>query len=270
MHAEALTPLVKSLPPLRVFLMLAGLLLVETSVWAGAMLWGIAAATVVGSVVIARELDRRRPPLAAVIGPGASDDEMAPQKKLVGAGDSPAPTPLPRTAEVSGPSGPATGRSVACGVDGSAESKTAVAVAARLATSLGAKLVLAHVIDARAADRVPVLSGGVVGPSGPGLHTEEHGRTAAALVAQSAVAAVDGVECRVAVGFTADRLADLAEEEQAELLVVGSRGRGGLKSAFLGSVSRARRFAPALRRRSAGTRLEARKRPDGQRLRSRL
>jgi nucleotide-binding universal stress UspA family protein len=38
-------------------------------------------------------------------------------------------------------------------------------------------------------------------------------------------------------GFAADRLADLADEEEAEVIVVGCRGRGALKAAFLGSVS---------------------------------
>jgi nucleotide-binding universal stress UspA family protein len=44
-------------------------------------------------------------------------------------------------------------------------------------------------------------------------------------------------ERRVAIGHPAERLADLADEEDADLLVVGSRGRGALKAAFLGSVS---------------------------------
>ena len=35
----------------------------------------------------------------------------------------------------------------------------------------------------------------------------------------------------------AERLADLADEEDAELIVVGSRGRGAFTAAFLGSVS---------------------------------
>lgn len=35
----------------------------------------------------------------------------------------------------------------------------------------------------------------------------------------------------------AERLADLADAEDAELIVVGSRGRGAFKAAFLGSVS---------------------------------
>jgi nucleotide-binding universal stress UspA family protein len=39
------------------------------------------------------------------------------------------------------------------------------------------------------------------------------------------------------VGFPGDRLADLADEEAAELIIVGSRGRGAVKAAILGSVS---------------------------------
>jgi nucleotide-binding universal stress UspA family protein len=110
--------------------------------------------------------------------------------------------------------------SVVCGVDGSAESKAAVALATRLAERLGSRLVLAHVIDARHRNHIPVgIAAGAVGARRISVPTDEHVRAA------------------VAVGFAADRLADLAEEERAELLVVGSRGRGGLKAAFLGSVS---------------------------------
>jgi nucleotide-binding universal stress UspA family protein len=44
-------------------------------------------------------------------------------------------------------------------------------------------------------------------------------------------------ERNIVVGFPAERLADLADEQDAELIVVGSRGRGAFKAAFLGSVS---------------------------------
>jgi nucleotide-binding universal stress UspA family protein len=44
-------------------------------------------------------------------------------------------------------------------------------------------------------------------------------------------------ERRVAVGLPAERLAELADAEKAELIVVGLRGRGAFKAAFLGSIS---------------------------------
>ena len=46
-----------------------------------------------------------------------------------------------------------------------------------------------------------------------------------------------GAKRRVLLGFPGDRLADLADDEAAELIIVGSRGRGAVKSALLGSVS---------------------------------
>ncbi|MGH3837893.1 MAG: universal stress protein, partial [Pseudonocardiaceae bacterium] len=53
----------------------------------------------------------------------------------------------------------------------------------------------------------------------------------------AADAGLTDAEHRVALGLPSERLADLADEEDAELIVVGSRGRGAFKAAFLGSVS---------------------------------
>ena len=57
------------------------------------------------------------------------------------------------------------------------------------------------------------------------------------LIDLGATMGLEHAERRVVVGYAAERLADLADEEEAELIVVGSRGRGAFKAAFLGSVS---------------------------------
>lgn len=125
-------------------------------------------------------------------------------------------------------------RSIVCGVDGSDGARLALRVAARLAHELGLRLVVGHVAQPQ--------------PAARGL-----GPTAAQLVELPLEALVAGGEAlvgrileeedvgdaerRVLIGFPADRLADLADDEAAELVVVGSRGRRGLKAAWLGSVS---------------------------------
>ncbi len=122
--------------------------------------------------------------------------------------------------------------SILCGVDGSPESRLALRHAAQLSELLGVRLVVAHVVQptplgigptARQLASIPVdalLAGGEA-ILDEILDEEE----------------LADVERRVVLGFPGDRLADLADEEDAELIVVGSRGRGVLKAALLGSVS---------------------------------
>jgi nucleotide-binding universal stress UspA family protein len=50
--------------------------------------------------------------------------------------------------------------------------------------------------------------------------------------------AADDTSVRLVEGSPADRLIEVADDEDAELLVVGSRGRGAIGSAVLGGVSR--------------------------------
>lgn len=120
-------------------------------------------------------------------------------------------------------------RSILCGVDGSTYAREALGVAARLSAQLEARLVAAHVVQ------VPVQStrlGSTAVPIGGEL---EAGRDLLGRILEEE--RLSHVERRVEYGFPADRLADLADDEAAELIVVGSRGRGTIKAALLGSVS---------------------------------
>lgn len=129
--------------------------------------------------------------------------------------------------------------SIVCGVDGSADSQAALGVAARLANGLGLRLVVAHVAEPA---YVPYAAaapfGGMAGRYAVVEEIETQQEAAAALLEHVLDAAgLTDAERRALVGVPAERLADLADEEDAELIVVGSRGRGAFKAAFLGSVS---------------------------------
>ena len=131
------------------------------------------------------------------------------------------------------------GGAIVCGIDGSADSQAALGVAARLAERLEARLVLAHVAELALA---PYAAVGRIGPGGIAprsmtLATSDEQEQAGARLLQQLAAEHGHAEQRVVVGFPAERLADLADDEDAELIVVGSRGRGRFKAAFLGSVS---------------------------------
>lgn len=130
--------------------------------------------------------------------------------------------------------------SILCGVDGSHDSEAALVVAARLAEQLGVRLVLANVVEyvpapyatAGTISGYPVARAPVVE-----VHRAQIEGGVQLLEEMAARANVEAAKRRVVTGFASERLADLADEENAELIVVGSRGRGALKAAFLGSVS---------------------------------
>ena len=130
--------------------------------------------------------------------------------------------------------------SIVCGVDESADSQAAIGVVASLADRLGARLVLVHVVEVALVPSAAVAgsSGGIAPPPMiPALRDEQEEAGARLLEGIAASMGLDHAEHRVVVGLPAERLADLADDEDAELIVVGSRGRGRFKAAFLGSVS---------------------------------
>jgi nucleotide-binding universal stress UspA family protein len=134
--------------------------------------------------------------------------------------------------------------SIVCGVDGSSDSHRALGVAAQFARRLGAKLIVANVVAYIADPVVPAYAYAPMARPARFAPPMTESRTDADLEASEALlehivaeAGVDGAELRTMLGIPAERLAELADDEGADLIVVGSRGRGSLKAAFLGSVS---------------------------------
>jgi nucleotide-binding universal stress UspA family protein len=126
--------------------------------------------------------------------------------------------------------GPGTG-AVVCGMDGSSVACEALRTAGRLADALGLRLVVEHVVAP-----VPVRAEPWTAPAASfGGNDLASGQ--ALLERVCAEAELPDAERRIAVGRPAERLAELADEEDAELIVVGSRRHRLLRAAFVGGVS---------------------------------
>jgi nucleotide-binding universal stress UspA family protein len=105
---------------------------------------------------------------------------------------------------------------IVCGVTDSPEGRAAAQLAGALSARLGLRLVLAHVVDALPGDALDSITGRQLLTGAERTLTELRG-------------SADGheeVESRIAVGDRAERLAEIVAEEGADLIVIGSRGRG--------------------------------------------
>jgi nucleotide-binding universal stress UspA family protein len=105
-------------------------------------------------------------------------------------------------------------RTIVCGVDTSEGANAVAGTARRLADALDARLLLLHVSEEPQAEGEELLASI---RTGLGLADED---------------------VRLVEGSPADRLLEAVVQDGAELLVVGSRGRGSIRSALFGSVSR--------------------------------
>jgi nucleotide-binding universal stress UspA family protein len=120
---------------------------------------------------------------------------------------------------------------IVCGVDGSRVACEALRRARGLAGALGLRLVAAHVVAPIPVRAQPWEAAAT--SFGP----DELASGEALLEQVCSEADVPEAERRILMGRAAERLAELADEENAELIVVGSRGHRLLRAAFVGGVS---------------------------------
>jgi nucleotide-binding universal stress UspA family protein len=124
--------------------------------------------------------------------------------------------------------------SVLCGTDGSAGSHAAAEAASRLASQMGTRLVLAHAYrpDTSSRGHANVLM------HYPGLLLNER-RAGLRLLeaAERKLRQLPVPDLRLALGDPARALRRVARHERAEMIVVGTRGRGAARSALFGSVA---------------------------------
>lgn len=127
-------------------------------------------------------------------------------------------------------------RTIVVGVDFGAESEVALRAAIELAQRTGGKLLLVHagvVVESAKRSRLASVR------EWERLLAEKARQQKARLENFCREIAEEGVEvsCEVVEGVAAEKLAQIAQERSADLLVLGTRGRRGVKRAVLGSVA---------------------------------
>ncbi len=124
---------------------------------------------------------------------------------------------------------------IVCAVDFSEPSDHALEYALMMGSSFGARLVLLHVIE------VPFLPsysmGGVPDLDLPLEQLEESARERMEEVLSDCREQYDGVEGEVVAGSPFVEIINYAREAKADMIVMGTHGRSGLKHLLIGSVA---------------------------------
>jgi nucleotide-binding universal stress UspA family protein len=123
-------------------------------------------------------------------------------------------------------------------VDGSEYSKKALEFACELAAKFDGSLLIVHVPQGAAADRVMVLGGASVMIHAGRDEIEKAGRTLVEAAQKIAEDRLPGrVKTELRGGDPADEIVKTAERNASDCIVIGSRGLGDFGGLLLGSVS---------------------------------
>ena len=123
-------------------------------------------------------------------------------------------------------------KKIVLAVDGSEVSKNAAKHAVELAKSTGGELIAVHVVPPIDATSVESFNPEMLLD---GLRKE--GEKILAEVKDLASQKGVNIETRVEDGIPYDRICELAEEWDADIIVMGSHGRTGIGKVFIGSVA---------------------------------